>query len=227
MTHVLVLGGNGFVGRALCKEAIRRGWTVTSLGRSGPPPNSSEDPLLRQVKWRSGNALDPSIYPPLLSKCDFLVHSIGILFESSNATYKALIRDTTKVAANAAVRAGIKSVGYVSAARHGALGRTLMSGYMQMKGEAEQLLLNKSEFRCVIARPGFIYGNDRWATIPLSYATAVMTLFTAGLFPRSLSVEQVAKAMINELEFPSAKGHIVMEVDDIFRIANTQGQIPS
>jgi len=35
--QLLVLGGNGFVGSHICKEAVDRGLTVASLSRYGDP----------------------------------------------------------------------------------------------------------------------------------------------------------------------------------------------
>ena len=56
-TKLLVIGGNGYVGREVCKNAVQMGYAVTSLSRRGECPDAS-DPLLSQVEWRAGNALD-------------------------------------------------------------------------------------------------------------------------------------------------------------------------
>jgi nucleoside-diphosphate-sugar epimerase len=55
--RMLVLGGGGFAGREVCKNAVAQGYKVTSLTRRGenPEPNCE---LLQQVQWRSGDALD-------------------------------------------------------------------------------------------------------------------------------------------------------------------------
>lgn len=235
--RALILGGTGFVGRALCREAVRRGWTVTSLSRKGAPTDTSRDGLLSRVEWKSGDALDSAVYDSLLdSHPDYIIHSIGILLESNplynlyksqpvayNASYRALIRDTTEVAIGAVERnkVSLKGFGYVSATRYGALGTTLLPQYLAMKGEAEELLLAKNNaFRTVIARPGFMYGADRWATFPLSLGAAVMTLFTAGLFPKSLCVDTVARALLNELarsDIPAESK--ILEASDLSDVA--------
>uniref|UniRef100_A0A2C9U3X2 NAD-dependent epimerase/dehydratase domain-containing protein n=1 Tax=Manihot esculenta TaxID=3983 RepID=A0A2C9U3X2_MANES len=51
--RVVVLGGNGFVGSAICKAAVSKGIEVISLNRSGRPtyPGSWVD----QVTWISGD----------------------------------------------------------------------------------------------------------------------------------------------------------------------------
>ena len=35
--RLLVVGGNGFVGSAVCKQALSRGWEVISISGSGRP----------------------------------------------------------------------------------------------------------------------------------------------------------------------------------------------
>lgn len=207
---------------------------MTSLSRRGAPSDVADDGLLSKVDWRSGSALDPEVYTSLLAGQDYIIHSIGILFESNplyniyksqpveySSSYKALIRDTANVAAEASASAKIKAFGYISAARYGVLGSALLPQYMAMKMEAEELLLKRTEFRSVIARPGFMYGSDRWATIPMSFGASAMTLFTAGLFPKSLSVDTVAKAMLSELlrsDDPAESK--IMEVSDVSEIAS-------
>lgn len=238
MKRVLVLGGTGFVGRALCREAVRRGWAVTSLSRRGTPANVAQDGLLSRVEWKSGDALDPTTYDGLLSSHpDYIIHSIGTLFESNplynlyksqpvdySASYRALIRDTAEMAAEAVERNKVKlqGFGYISAARYGVLGSTLLPQYMAMKGEAEEILLSKNSFRTVIARPGFMYGSDRWMTLPLSLGTMAMTLFTAGLFPKPLCVDIVARAVLNELAHsdPSTTEARILEVPDLSEVAS-------
>jgi len=78
---LLVIGGNGFVGREVCKYAVRSGaFTVTSLSRRGqcPSPNDEE---LSQVTWVAGNALDKATVGKYVGQADAVVHAIGLLFD--------------------------------------------------------------------------------------------------------------------------------------------------
>ncbi|KAL9992456.1 putative NAD(P)-binding domain, NAD(P)-binding domain superfamily [Helianthus debilis subsp. tardiflorus] len=52
--RLVVLGGSGFVGSAICKAAVSRGIEVISLSRSGRP--SSLDSWEDQVSWITGDA---------------------------------------------------------------------------------------------------------------------------------------------------------------------------
>ncbi|XP_065879811.1 uncharacterized protein At1g32220, chloroplastic isoform X3 [Euphorbia lathyris] len=51
--RVVVLGGNGFVGSAICKAAVSKGIEVTSLSRSGR--STYEGPWVDQVNWLTGD----------------------------------------------------------------------------------------------------------------------------------------------------------------------------
>lgn len=77
---VLVLGGSGYVGREVCRRAVRRGWQVTSLSRRGVNPEAG-DPALDAVDWRGGDATDPATVKSLVGANDAVVHAIGLLFD--------------------------------------------------------------------------------------------------------------------------------------------------
>ncbi|RWW49009.1 hypothetical protein BHE74_00044875 [Ensete ventricosum] len=49
---IVVLGGNGFVGSAICKAAALKGIEVVSISRSGRP--SYTDSWVDQVSWIAG-----------------------------------------------------------------------------------------------------------------------------------------------------------------------------
>lgn len=223
MKKVLVLGGSGFVGKAICRELTRLGAEVYSINRSGKPLGLPED--LSHVKWIKGNALDPQTYSQL-SEIDTLIHSIGILTEPKPkhsaqeatfpVTFESEIRDTLKVALDSAAHYGapLKRIGYISAADFGALSRFLLPRYMKAKQEAETILQNQP-VPTVIARPGFMYGRDRSPTIPFSYAYSLATIFAAGMFPKALDVNSVARSLVTTLADENLSGTRILEVSDL------------
>lgn len=81
--RLLVLGGNGFVGREVCRLAVQRGFQVTSLSRRGenPEPGNQE---LDQVNWVKGNAVDAGVVSDLVGEADAVVHAIGLLFDANS-----------------------------------------------------------------------------------------------------------------------------------------------
>jgi len=78
--RLLVIGGNGFVGREVCKYAVQNGFQVTSLSRRGECP-LPEDEWLSQVKWMAGDALDKATVQRFVAGADAVVHTIGLLFD--------------------------------------------------------------------------------------------------------------------------------------------------
>ncbi|KAF2757687.1 NAD(P)-binding protein [Pseudovirgaria hyperparasitica] len=92
---LVVCGGNGFLGTRICKAAIARGWSVTSLSRSGEPTwssvsSSAEAPAWsKSVVWQKANILQPSTYRSHLEGAYAVVHSMGILLE---ADYKGVLQ---------------------------------------------------------------------------------------------------------------------------------------
>jgi len=78
--RLLVLGGNGFVGREVCRLAVQRGWEVTSLSRRGENPEP-DDEYLAAVNWVAGDATDFDTVKELAVKNDAAVHAIGLLFD--------------------------------------------------------------------------------------------------------------------------------------------------
>ena len=49
MKKIFVIGGNGFVGTAICRKAVDMGLDVVSISRRGRP--SSQESWTEKVKW--------------------------------------------------------------------------------------------------------------------------------------------------------------------------------
>ncbi|KAH8116919.1 NAD-binding protein [Phellopilus nigrolimitatus] len=93
LQNLLVVGGNGFIGSAVCKAALARGMTVTSISSSGKPfrtPKGHAPAWTSKVTWLAGDALAPETYAPLLPAHTAVVHTLGTLLEDNG--YKAAVR---------------------------------------------------------------------------------------------------------------------------------------
>ncbi|KAI0636938.1 NAD-P-binding protein [Trametes polyzona] len=91
---ILVVGGNGFVGSAVCRTALARGMQVASISASGRPwqtPKGHTPGWVHKVEWHQGDALKPETYAHLLPGVTAVVHTIGTLFEKSG--YKSAVKD--------------------------------------------------------------------------------------------------------------------------------------
>ncbi|GBE81946.1 NAD(P)-binding protein [Sparassis latifolia] len=91
---ILVVGGNGFLGSAVCRAALARGMRVTSISSSGRPyttPKGHSPAWTSKIEWRTGDALQPESYAHLLPGVTAVVHTTGTLF--ADTRYKNALKD--------------------------------------------------------------------------------------------------------------------------------------
>ncbi|KAF9564599.1 mitochondrial protein [Agrocybe pediades] len=92
--RILVVGGNGFIGSAVCRAALARGIQVTSVSSSGNPyrtPKGHTPAWTSKVDWKQGDALQPQTFAHLFPEVDGVVHTLGTLMEDNS--YKRAVRE--------------------------------------------------------------------------------------------------------------------------------------
>ncbi|KAL5189941.1 Ankyrin repeat-containing protein BDA1 [Glycine soja] len=141
---LLVLGGNGFVGSHICREALDRDLSVASLSRSGR--SSLHDSWATNVAWYKGNLLSTDSLKEALNGVTAVISCVGG-FGSNSYMYK--INGTANINAIRAAsdQADFGVVNY------------LLRGYYEGKRASETELLTRFPYGGVILRPGFIYGT--------------------------------------------------------------------
>ncbi|EKM82635.1 hypothetical protein AGABI1DRAFT_35050 [Agaricus bisporus var. burnettii JB137-S8] len=96
LQRILVVGGNGFIGSAVCKAAVARGIQVTSVSSSGRPYRTEKGHtpawVNKVVDWEKGDALQPESFAHLFADVSGVVHTLGTLLEDVDGTYKRAIR---------------------------------------------------------------------------------------------------------------------------------------
>ncbi len=73
MTTIAIFGGTGYAGSAIRDEALRRGFTVISVSRSGAPGDAPTAPGL---EFRQGNVHDATLVDQVAAEADVIVVSI-------------------------------------------------------------------------------------------------------------------------------------------------------
>ncbi|XP_042483085.1 uncharacterized protein At1g32220, chloroplastic-like isoform X1 [Macadamia integrifolia] len=211
---LLVLGGNGFVGSHVCKEALDRGLSVSSLSRSGR--SSVQDSWANSVVWHQGNLLSPDSWKDALNGVTAVISCVGG-FGSNSHMYK--INGTANInAVRAAAEQGVKRFIYISAADFG-LVNYLLKGYYEGKRAAETELLTRFPYGGVILRPGFMHGTRQVGSVKvplgvigsplemvLQYAKPLTQVPLVGpLLTPPVSVTSIAKVAVRaatDLVFP-------------------------
>ncbi|KAJ7971167.1 NAD(P)-binding rossmann-fold protein [Quillaja saponaria] len=222
---ILVLGGNGFVGSHICREAIEYGLAVCSLSRSGRPSLCDSWADSESMIWLRGDLLSPDSMKDALSGVTSVISCIGG-FGSNSHMYR--INGTANInAVRAAADQGVERFVYISAADFG-LVNYILQGYYEGKRATERELLAKYPHGGVILRPGFIHGTRRVGRIklPLSvigaplemllqYAKPLTHIPLVGpLFIPPVKVTSVAKVAVKAAIDPSVPSGIL----DVYKI---------
>lgn len=208
--RVVVLGGSGFVGSAICKAAVSKGIEVISLSRSGRP--TSTGAWVDQVNWIPGDVFYTN-WDEVLPGATTVVSTLGGF--GSEEQMQRINGEANVVAVNAAKEYGIPKFILISVHDYNLPPFLLQSGYFTGKRKAESEVLSKYPNSGVVLRPGFIYGKRRLDGLeipldligePLERVLKAVENFTKPLssLPASdlllappVSVDDVAYAVIN------------------------------
>jgi uncharacterized protein YbjT (DUF2867 family) len=212
--RLLVLGGSGFIGRAICREAIRRGCSVTSVSRYGPP-DGRQEPWTGEVEWVRADIFNPAQWRASLNGCTGLVHCVGIRKEGPGKghTFERMNVRSAALSCTESERAGVRHFIFMSS------GEPLppyRGRYIPSMRQAENEVLAR-DLDAIIMRPDLAYGPGRWSG--RIFGAVLETMTAAGLFRetpppfRPLPVEVVARAAVRALLAPEVTG--ILETDQI------------
>eukprot|EP00899_Mesostigma_viride_P006150 jgi/Mesvir1/15536/Mv03186-RA.1 len=154
---LLVLGGNGFVGSAVCRKAVSMGIKVTSMNRSGRP--SIAEQWVDTVDWIPSSVFRAD-WPTALKGVTAVVSCIGGI-ATNNSEMEMANGDATIAAVEAAAEYGVPRFVFISVHDYNLPGPLKDNGYFQGKRRAEAAVLQKFPTTGVIIRPGLIYGSRR------------------------------------------------------------------
>jgi len=190
-----------------------------------------------KVQFVKGDALHPEDYRGLLSGCTAVVHSIGILTETSAIlervlpqwpsarqqtspkspapTYDSAIYQSTKVLLAEAEAAHVEAFLYISASDPPPY---TMRGYIAAKRKADEAVLASQQLRPIVFRPSLIYGPERWFTTPLSTLFSFLQrVGVQGPADTPLAGTAVGRAAVNAIQDRSVRGLYL--APDIARLA--------
>jgi uncharacterized protein YbjT (DUF2867 family) len=199
-TQVLVLGGTGFVGRALCEKLVERfgGANARIIVPSRRPPRAKALAMLPTVELVAADVHDETQLGRLVGGCDAVVNLVGIL-HGSEAEFDRVHVQLPRRLALACAAAGVDRVVHVSALGAAA---DAPSRYLRSKAGGEAALASKG-LDLTLLRPSVMFGDgDRFLRLfaRLQAVLPVVPLAAADARFQPVWVEDVATAIVRCLD---------------------------
>jgi NADH dehydrogenase len=159
MSHsVCVLGGTGFIGRALVARLVADGHAVKVLTRN--PARNREMQVLPTLRLVRADVHDPAVLGREFRGCDGVVNLVGILNERGfgGRGFRRVHTDLTEKVVTACKAAGVARYLHMSALNADA--ERGPSHYLRSKGAAEDLVRRECAAGppYVIIRPSVVFG---------------------------------------------------------------------
>ena len=197
--NILLIGGNGFVGKALIKEFKKYNVKVSYLSRSQNYSISKEE-----ATWIQGNIFD-SENIVINEKYDIAIHLIGTI--KNKKLYSKLNTKSVAQTIKLCQKQNINKLAYFSA--NGGFKRYLESKH------AGEVLVKDSKLDYLIVRPGLMYGKERLTSyfniLPIKFFSKLGISFFKNVYP--LPVEKVARAVVKGI-FDNTDSTII-EINDM------------
>lgn len=197
---IAVVGGTGFLGSRICREAALRGMNVVSLSRSAPSASLLAHHWAEKVEWRAADVLAPPVdgqapeWKSLLEGRDAVVHCVGQLL--ADASYKDALRrgDTAKLAGIAVSGARDIAMGVAGAAMSVAGGlASAVAGRPSGSGSFGS------------SRTSFASGSTSWGSSSFSSSsTGPGSIYAANRDSALASANAAAEANVGQFIFVSA-----------------------
>jgi len=150
--QVCIVGGSGFVGRAIVRQAINAGHQVTVACRH---PERARDLMVNGARLSKVDIASGAGLKEAVAGSDCVINLVGLLFERGRYSFDAVHVKGTENVLQACRHAGVSQYLHMSA-----LGAAEIpeSRYSRTKGEAE-IHVRQSGLQWTIFRPSIIYGE--------------------------------------------------------------------
>jgi NADH dehydrogenase len=204
---VTVFGGSGFVGVHLVRALAKRGWRVRIASRN--PGRAYEiQPFgeVGQFQIKRADITRPASVAAAVKGATAVINLVGALYQKPGAGFRAVHVEGARNVAEAAARAGVKTLVQMSAIGADLDGPSL---YARSKAEGEQAVREAFPAATVV-RPSIIFGPEdgffnKFAQ--LSGIAPVLPLFGGGETRfQPVYVGDVARAYAEILRTPAAAG---------------------
>lgn len=173
--NILLIGGNGFVGKEFIRLAANRNININYLSR-----NKIKEAEFESISWIQGDIFSiDDIY--IEEKFDVAIHLVGTI--KNKQLYKKLNTESVAKSLQLCSKNNIKKLVYFSA-------KGGFADYYNSKKNAEQFI-EQSTIDYLIVRPGLMYGTNRpssyFNVIPIKLFATLGISFFKNVYPLPVS----------------------------------------
>lgn len=173
--NILLMGGNGFVGKEFIRLAANRNINISYLSR-----NKIKEAEFESISWIQGDIFSiDDIY--IEEKFDVAIHLVGTI--KNKQLYKKLNTESVAKSLQLCSKNNIKKLVYFSA-------KGGFADYYNSKKNAEQFI-EQSTIDYLIVRPGLMYGTNRpssyFNVIPIKLFATLGISFFKNVYPLPVS----------------------------------------
>jgi len=202
--QVCIIGGSGFVGRAIVRQAISAGYHVTVVCRH---PERARDLLVCGVRLVKADITNVKGLTEAVAGSDCVINLVGLLFERGRYSFDASHVKGTENILQACKDEGVSQYLHMSALGAGEIPE---SRYSRTKGEAETRVRQSGQ-HWTIFRPSLIYGEgDSFFTKfkSMTRFAPVLPVIAGDTRFQPVWVEDVARAFIESIGNQQVDGNI-------------------
>ena len=173
--NILLIGGNGFVGKEFIRLAANRNINISYLSR-----NKIKEAEFESISWIQGDifSIDDIC---IEEKFDVAIHLVGTI--KNKQLYKKLNTESVAKSLQLCSKYNIKKLVYFSA-------KGGFADYYNSKKNAEQFI-EQSTIDYLIVRPGLMYGTNRLSSyfnvIPIKLFATLGISFFKNVYPLPVS----------------------------------------
>ena len=204
MNRILVLGGTGFVGRAVCERLAERSASGATVVPTRQAQHANKVRALPTVQVVPADVHNDEVLTRLVAGCDAVVNLVAILHGSAAAFDHVHVALPRRLAA-ACKAAGVQRLVHVSAL---GVGPQAPSNYLRSKTAGEAVLM-QAGLALTLLRPSVIFGaEDQFLNVfaRLQALAPVMPLAGGSARFQPVWVDDVAAAIVHALDLPASIG---------------------